>query len=216
MLMQSEREQIVEYGIKMFQSGLTNGTTGNMSMYNKDLGYMAISPSGIPYPDTKPEDIVIVDLDGNIIDGERKPSSEIHLHTEVYKRKPDMVAAVHTHSDYSTVMGCLRWDLPAAHYMINGAGANTIKCAEYATFGTEELAIKTMDGMGNAKATYMANHGLLVCHITMEKALGLAEKVEWFSKIYITSKSVGDPVILTNEEMVEVFEMAKSYGQPKK
>lgn len=216
MLMQEEREQIVEYGKEMFQAGFTNGTTGNMSMYNKELGYMAISPSGINYMETTVEDVVIVDLEGNTIEGKRKPSSELHLHTEVFKRKPDMVAAVHTHSDSCTIMGCLRWDLPAAHYMINAVGGTVVRCSEYATFGTKELAEKTLDAMGSSKASFMANHGLMVCDVNMKKALSLVEKVEWMSKIYLAAKSVGEPVILTDDEMREVFEMAKSYGQPKK
>lgn len=132
MLMQEEREQIVEYGKKMSADRLTSGTSGNISIYNAEKGYMAISPSGIGYFDVKPEDVVIMDLDANIVDGDKKPSSEWALHTAMYKTKPECRAVVHTHSMYCTVFATLRQPLRAAHYVIADAGVDEVPCAPYA------------------------------------------------------------------------------------
>lgn len=216
MLLQKEREAVVEYGKLMFSKGLTNGTTGNVSVYNREENLMAISPSGIDYFQTTPEDVVVVKLDGTIVDGDRKPSSEIHLHSEVYKNREDVNAVVHTHSDNSTIMSCLHWELPSVHYMLAAVGGTTVPCAEYATFGTEGLALNAVKAMGSQKACFLANHGLLVCDVNLGKALTLAEKVEWIAGLYLRTKALGDPVILDDEEMGRVAERAKSYGQPKK
>lgn len=216
MLMQSEREQVVEYGKQMLSSGLTNGTTGNISVYNKEQDLMAISPSGVGYFETRPEDVVIMKLDGSIVDGALKPSSEYHLHAEVYIRKPDMGATVHTHSDHSAVMSCLRWDLPPVHYMIQSTGAWRVPCSRYETFGSADLAQSALDAMGSGKACFLANHGLLVCDITLAKAFALAEKVEWMAGLYLAGKAVGEPVNLTDVEMADVAERYKSYGQQPK
>lgn len=216
MLLQKEREEVVEYGKTMFSKGLTNGTTGNISVYNREEGLMAISPSGIDYFSTTPEDVVVMKLDGTIVDGIRKPSSEIHLHSEVYKGREDVSAVVHTHSDNSTVMSCLHWPLPSVHYMLAAISGTEVPCAEYATFGTQELALNAVKAMGTCKACFLANHGLLTCDINLSKALVLAEKVEWIAGLYLRTKALGEPVILSDEEMARVAERAKSYGQPKK
>lgn len=216
MLLQKEREDVVEYGKLMFSKGLTNGTTGNISVYNRELGLMAISPSGIDYFSTTPEDVVVMELDGTIVEGERKPSSEVHLHSEIYRTKDDVNAVVHTHSDNSAVMGCLRWSLPAVHYMLVAAGGNDVPCAKYATFGSLELGLNAAEALKNRKACFLANHGLLTCDVNLGKALALAEKVEWIAGIYLRTKQVGDPVLLDDEEMARVAERSKSYGQPKK
>lgn len=216
MLLQKEREDVVEYGKQMFSKKLTNGTTGNISVYNREQELMAISPSGIDYFSTTPEDVVVMKLDGTVVDGMRKPSSEVHLHSEIYRNKADVNAVVHTHSDNSTVMGCLHWSLPAVHYLLAACGGVEVPCAEYATFGTLELGVNAVKAMGQSKACFLANHGLLVCDINLAKALTLAEKVEWTAGIYLRTKQVGDPVILDDEEMARVAERSKSYGQPKK
>lgn len=216
MLLEKERIDVVEFGKTMFSKGLTNGTTGNISVYNRDKELMAISPSGLDYFSTEPEDVVVMKLDGTIVDGERKPSSEIHLHSEVYKNRGDVSAVVHTHSDNSTVMSCLHWELPSVHYMLAAINGNTIPCAEYATFGTPELALNAVKAMGEKKACFLANHGLLTCDVNLAKALSLAEKVEWIAGLYLRAKDLGEPVILSDGEMARVAERAKSYGQPKK
>ena len=122
MLMEKERNLIVEYGKKLITENLTDGTGGNISIYDPEQGLMAISPSGIDYFKTNPEDVVIMNLDGEIIDGDKKPSSEKDLHIEMYKLKPEVRSVVHTHSMFCTVMACLQEPIHAVHYVLADAG----------------------------------------------------------------------------------------------
>ena len=140
MLMQEERELVVEYGRKMSTDRLSTGTSGNISVCNAEKGLMAISPSGMDYFSTTPEDVVITDLEANIVDGVRKPSSEWALHTAFYRHKPHARAVVHTHSMYCTTFAVLGQPLRAVHYAIGDTGAATVPCAPYRLFGTAELA----------------------------------------------------------------------------
>lgn len=216
MLMEKERKEIAEYGRKMSSSGLSKGTSGNISIYDPETGYMAISPSGLGYFDTEPEDVVVMDLKGNIIDGGRKPSSEHGLHTVMYLNKPDARAVVHTHSTFCTTLACLNTPLKAVHYVIGGAGAATVPCAEYATFGTPELAENVARAIGKSKAVLLANHGLVTSGPSLAKAFGLAVNLEFVAEMQWRASCMGTPVVLSDAEMDTVMESFKSYGQPKK
>ena len=135
MLLQEERETVVEYSRKMAESGLCPGTSGNLSILERKSGYVAITPSGMDYMSLTPEDITVIDLYANVIDGKRKPSSEWALHTEFYKAKPDISSVIHTHSMYACVFAAIGEPLRAVHFIIGAAGSNEIKCAPYALFG---------------------------------------------------------------------------------
>ena len=212
MLLQTEREQIVEYGKKLITSGLTKGTGGNISIYNREQKLMAISPSGLDYFETKPEDIVVLNLEGEIIDGNRKPSSEFGMHRIFYQRREDINAIVHTHSPFCTTIAALNWDLPAASYLVAYAGPN-VRCAKYATFGTEELAENAFEAMKERRAVLLANHGLLAGAHDLINAFNIAEEIEFSAEIYYRAKSIGDPVILPEQEMQLMLEKFKTYGQ---
>lgn len=216
MLMEKERIDIVEAGKKMSAQGLSKGTSGNLSCFDPETGYMAIGPSGLGYFETEPEDVVVMDLDGNIVDGSRKPSSEHDLHATVYRHRPDARAVVHAHSTYCTTFACMRAPIKAVHYVIAGSGVNEIPCAEYATFGTPELAANVAAAMGDSKALLLANHGLVTCGINMSKAFGLAVNIEFCAEMQWRTMAVGKPVILSDEEMADVAVRYQSYGQPKK
>lgn len=216
MLLQKERELVVEYGKKMSSSGLSRGTSGNISIYNEKEQLMAISPSGIGYFETRPEDVVVMDLHGNIIEGDKKPSSEWGLHTVFYVKKPDAGAVVHTHSAYCTTFACLNQPIRALHYVIGGAGTATVPCAPYRTFGTPELAKAAIEACGEGRAVLLANHGLLTCGSNIGKAFSLAVNMEFCAEMQYRAMCIGDPVILSEEEMQRVMEKFKSYGQPKK
>lgn len=216
MLLKKERELVVEYGKKMSSSGLSKGTSGNISIYNAKEQLMAISPSGVGYFETTPEDVVVMDLEGNVVEGEKKPSSEWGLHIIFYVNKPEARAVVHAHSTYCTTFACLHMPLRALHYVIGGAGTATVPCAPYRTFGTPELAEAAMEACGKGKAVLLANHGLLTCGPSIEKAFGLAVNMEFCAEMQYRAMSVGEPVILSDEEMGVVMEKFKSYGQPKK
>ncbi len=218
MIMEKERQEIAEYGRKMSSAGLSKGTSGNISIYDPQTGYMVISPSGLGYFDTNPEDIVVMDLNGKIIDGARKPSSEHGLHTNMYLCKPEARAVVHTHSTYCTTLASLQMPLKAVHYVIGGAGAAEVPCSEYATFGTPELAENVRKAIGNSKskAVLLANHGLVTSGPSLAKAFGLAVNLEFVAEMQWRASCIGTPVVLSNAEMDVVMESFKSYGQPKK
>jgi L-fuculose-phosphate aldolase len=218
MLMEKERKEIADYGRQMSSAGLSKGTSGNISIYDPSTGYMAISPSGLGYFETEPEDVVVLDLEGNIIDGNRKPSSEHNLHATMYQCKPDARAVVHTHSTFCTTLACLNLPLKAVHYVIGGAGIAEVPCAEYATFGTPELAasVKKAIGSSKSKAVLLANHGIVTSGPSLAKAFGLAVNLEFVAEMQWRASCVGTPIVLSDDEMDTVMESFKSYGQPKK
>lgn len=216
MLMEKERKEIVEFGKKMSSQGLSKGTSGNLSCYDPESGYMAIGPSGLGYFETEPEDVVVMDLNGNVVEGARKPSSEFDLHATVYKHHPEAKAVVHTHSTYCTTFACLRQPLKAVHYVICGAGVDEVPCAEYATFGTPELAANVGKAMGSSKALLLANHGLVTCGPNMGKAFGLATNLEFVAEMQWRAMAVGTPAVLTTKDMDDVRVRMQSYGQVKK
>lgn len=211
-----EKKELVEYGKKMSAEGLSSGTSGNLSIYLKEEGVVLITPSGIGYFDTEPEDIVVMDLDGNIVEGSRKPSSEWHLHTLFYKNKPEAGAVVHTHSKYCTTLSTLRMPIKAVHYVIADAGTDEVPCAPYRRYGTEELAKVAVESAGESNAVLLANHGIVVCGKNLKSAYGLAKGMEYVAEIQVTAMSVGEPVVLTKKEMEEVMEGFKTYGQMKR
>lgn len=214
MLMESERIQLIEYGKKLVKNNLTKGTGGNLSIFDRKSGHVAITPSGIDFFEIQPEDIVIIDLEGNIIEGDREPSSEWEMHLMPYRTRKDMDAVIHAHTMYATVLACLHKELPATHYMIAVAGP-TVRCAEYATYGTHELAINASKAMEDRNAVLLANHGILAGAKDLLNAFNIVEEIEYCSEVYCKALSIGEPVILPQEEMTLMAEKFKTYGQKK-
>ena len=215
MLMRSEREHLIKYGKKLVEAGLTSGTGGNLSICYRDSGHIAITPSGIDYFETSVDDIVITDMQGNHIEGHNKPSSELSFHMAIYEKRPDITAIVHTHSTYATTISCLGMELPAVHYMVAFSG-DKVPLAPYKTFGTPELAKSVADSIGGYNAVLLANHGLIACGDSIEKAFTAAEEIEFTARIYVQAKSIGEPVILSDDEMKIVVDKFKTYGQKKR
>ncbi|WP_321494378.1 L-fuculose-phosphate aldolase [uncultured Desulfobacter sp.] len=214
MELESERKAVVRFGLKMVESGLTTGTGGNLSIIDRKSGKVAISPSGIEYAALQPRDVVLTDIRGNALEAETKPSSEIGFHLSLYRRRKDIQAVVHTHSPYAVTMACLGWEIPAVHYLVGFAGKK-VPLAPYATFGTPELADIVSDHIGDYNALLLANHGLVAVGSSMDAAFAVAEEIEFVARIYYQTKSIGNPVILPDEEMDTVLEKFKTYGQKK-
>lgn len=214
MLLQKEREQVVEYGKMLVEKNLTTGTAGNISVYNRDKNLMAISPSGIDYFSTKPEDVVILDLDGHQVDGERKPSSEYDLHRYVYLNREDCNAVVHTHSMYATAIASMRKPLLPIHYVLANLGKR-VECADYALYGSVELAENAIKALGDNMAVLLANHGTLTVGKDIAQAFRFSINLEWGSELFMLTTDDKTPVYLSNQEMDECTEQFKSYGQPK-
>ena len=207
-------EQVIEYSLKLLSEGLTNGTAGNVSIFNREEGLVAISPTGVNYSELTPEMISIVDLEGKLIEG-LKPSSELEMHMILYRNREDVNAVIHTHPVYTTVLACLRQDLPAIDYMIAVTGATKVRCAEYASYGTKELAENAYKAMGSSLAVILANHGLTTAGKDIANAFNITVQVEYISNLYIKARNIGEPIILPDNEMNSMLERFKTYGQIK-
>ena len=214
MILKKEREQVIEYSLKLLSEGLTNGTAGNVSIFNREEGLVAISPTGVNYSELTPEMISIVDLEGKLIEG-LKPSSELEMHMILYRNREDVNAVIHTHPVYTTVLACLREDLPAIDYMIAVTGATKVRCAEYASYGTKELAENAYKAMGSSLAVILANHGLTTAGKDIANAFNITVQVEYISNLYIKARNIGEPIILPDNEMNSMLERFKTYGQIK-
>lgn len=214
MSMEKERKEIVAYGRKLLESGLTKGTGGNLSLRDETGERFAISPSGIPYEEMSWEDVVVLSLEGEVLEGSRKPSSETEMHRLLYLVRKDIRAVIHSHTVFATTVACLNEALPPVHYMVAVAGLE-VPCAPYATFGTRELAENAARTMGEGKAVLLANHGLLAAGGTLGEAFNITEEVEYVAEIYCRTRSMGTPVILPQEEMVRMLDLFQNYGQGK-
>jgi L-fuculose-phosphate aldolase len=205
------RTKLIETANAMNRSGINQGTSGNLSVRFEDG--MLITPSGLPYSVMKPGDIVFVGPGGEQT-GSRPPSSEWRIHHDLYTARIEACAILHAHPTSCTALSCLHRPIPAFHYMVAVAGGRDIPCAPYATFGTPELSRSVLDTLEGRKACLMANHGLLCLAPNLASALALAVEVEHLARTYLQCLSVGEPDILDDNEMDQVLEKFKSYGQP--
>lgn len=212
MRMLKERKLVVEFGRKLVTSGLTTGSGGNLSLINRRQGLVAIGPSGVDYFEITPGLVVLVDLEGNQVDGPGCPSSELGFHLALYQDRPEAMAVVHTHSPYATTLACLGWELPPAHYLVGFAGAK-VPVAPYHTYGTPELARAVVETMRGYNAVLLANHGLAAVGATLPRAFAVAEEIEFAARVYYQAKAVGRPKILSPRQMEKVLAKFETYGQ---
>jgi L-fuculose-phosphate aldolase len=164
------------------------------------------------YDDMTPADIVFMRANGTVAPGQREPSSEWRFHRAIFEARPEVGAVVHTHAMFATTLACLGREIPAFHYMVAMAGGDSIRCAPYATFGTQALADHAVKALEGRKACLLANHGMIVVGETLNRALALAVDVETLAAQYWRALQIGDPVILPKAEMRAVLEKFKSYG----
>ncbi|MDA9744564.1 class II aldolase/adducin family protein [Candidatus Pelagibacter sp.] len=207
-----KRKEVIKYSIKLNTTNLSPLRSGNISVRsteNSVEGFL-ITPSGKKYDTLKEEDIVFVSSDGNH-DTNLKPSSEWRFHKDIYLKKSDAKAIVHAHSPHASAVSAHRKDIPAFHYMIALAGGDSIKCAKYATFGTQELSDNIIDALENRKACLMSNHGQVAFGENLESAFELAEELENICHQYINTIKLGDPKILSSSEMDVILEKVKNY-----
>lgn len=203
------RSKLLSTALKMNDSGLNQGTAGNLSV-RADEGFY-ITPSGMPYNALKAQDMVWMNLSGEF-EGSLKPSSEWRFHRDIYVQHPESHAVIHTHSIHSTALACLEKPIPAFHYMVAVAGGSDIPCAPYATFGTERLSRQALTALKNRKACLLAHHGLLCREQALDKALALAIEVETLAHTYLLCLQTGSVNILPEDEMDKVLDKFKGYG----
>jgi L-fuculose-phosphate aldolase len=165
---------------------------------------VAITPSGIDYDEMVPEDVVILNIDGQTVDGGLSPSSEKGFHLRLYRKRGDVNAVIHTHSHYATTLACLKMEIPAVHYLVGFCGKK-VPVAEYATYGTDELAENVCAAIEKYNAVLMANHGLVAVGPDLLRAFSVAEEIEFVARIYYQALSIGKPVVLPDREMGESY-----------
>ena len=207
---QELRQAMINVSNAMIDRGINQGTAGNISVRVKD-GFL-ITPSGVPYDEMMPQDIVLMHLDASH-DGARKPSTEWRFHRDIMAKKPEVGAVIHLHSRFCTSLSMLRREIPAVHYMIAAAGGPTIPCVPYVTWGTQELADYILDALKNRLACLLANHGMVCVGPDLKKAAWLAVEVEALAAQYWQACQIGEPHVLPDDEIARVIEKFKSYGQ---
>jgi len=190
--------------------GLNRGTSGNVSARWRE-GFL-ITPSGLPSADLAPDQMVYMTMDGQW-QADLPPSSEWRIHRDLYRARQDVGAVVHVHSPFAVSLACLRRGIPAFNYMVAVAGGKDIRCADYATFGTQALSDHILAAMAGRRACLMANHGQVAVGSDLERAVALAVEVETLCEQYWRACQLGDPVLLSDTEMDEVLEKFKGYGQ---
>jgi len=203
------RQDIIDACRRMNACGINQGTSGNVAVRWRDG--LLITPSGLPYERMAPEDIVFLDMNGRP-EGRNRPSSEWRIHRDILAAREDVHAVVHAHPTYCTILAIRRQEIPAIHYMIAAAGGSTIRCAPYATFGTEELSRHTLTALQERKACLLANHGMVATGPDLEKALWLAVEVETLARQYVGVLQIGGASLLSEAEIERVLEKFRDYG----
>jgi L-fuculose-phosphate aldolase len=209
------RNAVIATALAMNAAGINRGKSGNVSVRLRDDEFdgFLVTPTGLPYADTTPADIVAMSLGGEIR-GDRLPSSEWRFHRDIYAHRTDAGAIVHTHAPFATTLACLGRGIPAFHYMVAQAGGADIRCAPYATFGTQALSDHAVTALVGRRACLLANHGMIAIGASLDRALALAIEVETLAEMYWRVLQVGEPILLSAAEMSVVLEKFATYGQP--
>lgn len=205
------RQCVVDAGLDLARTGLSPQRSGNISARVGDV--VLITPSSVGYEDLLPNDIVALSLDGSVASGRFAPSSEAPMHLAIYRARPDVGAIVHAHSDYAVTLAVLKRAIPAFHYMVAVAGGKDIRCAPYATFGSEALAAHAVKALEDRKACLLAHHGQIAVGATVEEALHLAHEVETLAGQYWRALQIGEPELLDDGEIARVVEKFRTYGK---
>jgi len=206
------RTAIIAKARWMNTSGLNQGTSGNISARYEDV--MLITPSATPYDAMTPEMIAAMPLDGEYGSwkGPLKPSTEWRFHLDITLSRPDVGAIVHTHSTYATVLAIARKEIPACHYMMAAFGGPSIRCADYARYGSKELSDFALKALEGRNGCILANHGLIAVGANLDKAMWLAVELETIARQYYLSLALGSPFILTDEQIAETARGFLTYG----
>ena len=195
------RLQLLDVSKRLLDQGLNRGTSGNAAVRCGDG--MLITPSAMAVAKMIPSDMVRMDLNGNAVCG-GKPTSEWRFHRDILASRPDVNAVIHTHSAFATTLACLRKDVPAVHYMIAAVGGNSIRCAPYALFGEQTLSDYVISALEGRNACLLANHGMIALGSDLADALAVAIEVEFLCELYWRTLQVGEPTILTQQQMDDV------------
>ncbi|GAB6052778.1 class II aldolase/adducin family protein [Magnetospira thiophila] len=203
-------ETVIHTALEMNRQGLNRGSAGNVSLRFED-GFL-VTPSGLPYAALTPPDVVWVGLNGDWDTSGRKPSSEWLFHRDIYGARPEIGAIVHTHASYCSTLAVLERDIPPFHYMVAAAGGDSIRCASYATTGSQALAEAAVTALEGRFACLLAHHGMIACGPDAARALDLAAEVEDLARVYVQALSIAEPPLLDADEMQRMLDIFKTYG----
>jgi L-fuculose-phosphate aldolase len=204
------RSEMVRVTKRLDEQGLNRGTSGNLSLRFKDG--MLITPSGMGAEGLTEDDIVFVNMDGTSR-GRWQPSSEWLFHRDIYVQRAEVGAVVHTHSVAATALACLRKAIPPFHYMIALMGGNNIRCAKYATFGTQQLSDHALAALRGRKACLLSNHGMIAAGADLAEAFRITVEVETLSGMYLLALQAGEPVLLSAQEFQDAQNRFAGYGK---
>ena len=212
--MKNERENLLSVAQKLIETGLNKGTAGNTSIRLKENGSdgFLVTPSGMAVEDMRAASMVQMQFDGSYEQG-KIPSSEWRFHRDILASRADINAVIHTHSMFATTLACLHKDIPPFHYMIAVVGGDTIRCAPYALFGSQALSDNALAALIDRKACLLANHGMIALGRDLDDALAVTVEVENLCEQYWRALQLGEPHILTEAEMRDVFQQFKGYGK---
>ena len=209
------RSDVIATALAMNAAGINRGKSGNVSarLVRAGSAGFLVTPTGMPYAGLAPEDVVAMTLAGESA-GPRAPSSEWRFHRDIYASRPDANAIVHAHAPFATSLACLDRGIPAFHYMIAVAGGDDIRCAPYATFGTQALSDHAVAALAGRRACLLAHHGMIALGATLADALALAVEVESLAEMYWRALQIAEPARLPDDEMAVVIAKFATYGQP--
>lgn len=216
LLAEKARERVARSGVKMAQAGLVVGTWGNISCRVSRENLVIITPSGMAYDSLQPRDIVVVNLDGEIVEGERKPSTELELHLAIYRVRTDVHAVMHTHSTFASAMAVVRQPIPPLVEDVAQIVGGQVPVAEYAPAGSRQLARNVVAALGRRNAVLLSNHGMVGVGGSLDEAFSVCQIVEKAAQIYLWASLVGKPAILSEKEVADLHhDYLTFYGQNK-
>ncbi|PKO51119.1 MAG: class II aldolase [Betaproteobacteria bacterium HGW-Betaproteobacteria-20] len=217
--MRNQRDDLLAVARELAELGLNKGTSGNCSVRlnrNGEPGFL-VTPSGMGIDEMTADSMVQMAFDGSVVadkmTAQLKPSSEWRFHCDILKNRPEINAVIHTHSMFATTLACMHKDIPPFHYMIAVTGGDTIRCAPYALFGSQPLSDNALLALTDRKACLLANHGMIAIGADIDDALAVAVEVENLCEQYWRVLQLGEPIILSEVEMREVFQQFKGYGK---
>ncbi len=212
------RRAIIEVAVRLNENGLNSGHLGQGTSGNVGArieGGFLVTPTGMAFEALEPGDLVEMTMEGSAPGRQRRPSSEWRMHRDIFAARDEVGAVIHAHAMFATTLACLGRDIPAFHYMVAVAGGDDIRCAPYATFGTDQLSANALAALEGRWACLLANHGMIALGRDLDHACHVAAEVETLAALYWRALQVGEPTLLGRREMARVVKKFKSYGQPR-